>query len=153
MVVHPEVALLAPVPNVFLKQGQALCESRKGKVAFGSRAWELFRDLDDIRCGADVDVYIYASQIQGPPAVTWRARYIGAVEGINGAHPEGYKYRPEFVKADGEDRNAYWAIFWEVADLKPLDEPIAIKDLHGFKTGKGFSKTLIPEGPMLIERP
>jgi hypothetical protein len=37
-----EVALLAPVPLEHLIDGVAVCD-QQGKVAFGSRAWEIFR--------------------------------------------------------------------------------------------------------------
>lgn len=59
-----EVALLAPVPLEFLIEGIAVCD-RQGKVAFGSRAWEIFRKLDELRNGQPVDVYIYASHSPG----------------------------------------------------------------------------------------
>lgn len=39
-------ALLAPVPHDHLLDGADVCANR-GKVAFGSRAWEVIRRLDD----------------------------------------------------------------------------------------------------------
>ena len=38
-----EVALLAPVPLEHLIDGLSVCD-QQGKVAFGSRAWEIFRE-------------------------------------------------------------------------------------------------------------
>lgn len=89
------VALLAPVPLVHLEDGHRVVES-EGKVAFGSRAWETFRQLDDVRKGQPVDVYIYASHSDGNHdfEVSWRGPYIGHVEGNMGSHPDGMRYRP-----------------------------------------------------------
>jgi hypothetical protein len=53
-----QVALLAPVPLQHLRSGQTKAEC-EGRVAFGSRAWEVFRKLDALREGMPVDVFIY----------------------------------------------------------------------------------------------
>lgn len=72
-----DLALLAPVPLVHLQDGAVVC-AQESKVAFGSRAWELFRELDNLRNDSLVDVYIYASQAPGArPEATWHARYLG----------------------------------------------------------------------------
>jgi len=86
------IALLAPVPLEHLVDGQKTAES-EGKVAFGSRAWEVFRELDTRRKGMPVDVYIYASHSDGQREfeVSWHGRYVGHVEGRMGAHPDGMK--------------------------------------------------------------
>ncbi|MGX8007800.1 hypothetical protein ACVDG8_001720 [Mesorhizobium sp. ORM8.1] len=75
------VALLAPVPEEHLLSGLKVCAS-VGKVAYGSRAWQVFRDLDIARESQSVDAFIYASDSTklGPPKVRWQARYIGHVE-------------------------------------------------------------------------
>ena len=151
---HPELALLAPVPSVFLEpdQGPEVCR-RRGKVAFGSRNWELFRRLDSLREGLPVHTYIYASQADVHGVfVSWHALYVGHVEGVNGAHPDRKKFRPPFVSEDGEDRDAYWAVFWEVAQLEPI-EPLPIASLRGWGAKKDYGKPFVPEGPLIIERP
>lgn len=53
------VALLAPVPACHLKSAATIIE-KMGKVAFGTNACELFRDLD-AKKQQDVEVFIYAS--------------------------------------------------------------------------------------------
>lgn len=58
--VHPDIALLAPVPLVHLEDGVDVSE-RKGKVAYGSTAWEFFKKLDEDRGGLAVETFIYAS--------------------------------------------------------------------------------------------
>lgn len=149
---HPELALLAPVPFVFLEEGASLCRKR-GKVAFASRAWELFRELDSLREGMPVEAFIYASQQgAGTPAVTWHGHYIGSVESQDGAHPEGRRYRPPFTVVDGEDKAGYWAVFWEVASLKSID-PIGMSEFAGWKTEKRYKSSFIPEGPLIVWRP
>ena len=69
-----DIALLAPVPLVHLEDGANICHE-KGKVAFGSRSWEVFRELDELRKKQPVPVLIYASisDAGGLPLVTWTA--------------------------------------------------------------------------------
>lgn len=149
------VALLAPVPLIHLTDGAVVCQA-KGKVAFGSRAWEVFRDLDRARVGEAVDVLIYASHANsdGPASVTWRAKYIGHVEAKNGAHPEGMKYRPPSTAEHPSDNVGFWAVFWEVADLYELsaDEITPVKELQGM-AGKYFKASFVPEGPIIVPNP
>src|SRR5206468_3141526 len=96
----------------------------QGRVAFGSRAWEVFRELDGLRKGQPVDVYIYASHTEGPQvfAVTWHAEYIAHVDGIAGAHPAGMQYRPPSTGKYPSDNEGKWAVFWEVQKLRQLPE-------------------------------
>lgn len=58
------IALLAPVPLEHLLDGETTART-EGKVAFGSRKWDTFRQLDALREGMPVDVYIYASHPDG----------------------------------------------------------------------------------------
>lgn len=147
----PVAGLLAPVPLEHLVDGQDVCRA-EGKVAFGSRAWEVFRKLDQESL-QDLPVLIYASHADGVvrPLVTWRATYVGHVESRAGAHPQGERYRPPSAIAGGEDRSGYWAVFWEVTDLHRLAEqeyvPIGrLRDIKGRRYGTGF----VPEGPILL---
>jgi len=151
----PDVALLAPVPHEHLQDGAQICQ-REGRVAFGSRAWELFRELDRLRGHLPVDVYVYASHSNALTFdVSWHARYIGHVHSINGAHPAGSKCRPPSTFKYADDNQGYWAIFWEVEDLRELsrEDRIAIKTLRGYGRRAAYGKNFVPEGPILIERP
>lgn len=71
----PHIALLAPVPIEHLNDATNVCAT-VGRVAFGSRAWEVFRELDANRNGLPVSAYIYASDEQGAanPEVSWIGR-------------------------------------------------------------------------------
>lgn len=147
--VRSDMAVLAPVPVGLLEQGVRVCET-KGKVAFGSRAWEFFRWLDEQRQGDDVLVYFYASKTESlNRAVTWTGRYVRHVEGVDGNHPEGRRYRSELALQDG---SGWWAVFWEVKDLRAI-EPIPIGDLRARNGGTNYATSFVPEGPMLIDRP
>jgi hypothetical protein len=152
----PAVTLLAPVPLEHLRDGAEVC-ALQGKVAFGSRAWEVFRELDIERNGAPVDVFIYAS---GDPSserleVSWYGRYIGHVEGKNGAHPDGMKFRPPSTGKYPSDNKGHWAVFWEVDQLRELaqEERISTGEFVGHSSGKAYKKNFIPEGPILVVRP
>ncbi|MGH8272992.1 MAG: hypothetical protein ACRES9_01865 [Gammaproteobacteria bacterium] len=151
-----EVALLAPVPLEHLESGTGICE-REGKVAFGSRAWEVFRELDTLRHGKPIPALIYASEPashDGPPVVAWRAQYIGHAEGKNGAHPAGMRFRPPTTGAYESDNKGWWAVFWEVADLARVSksEEILIKELQS-RSGAYYKPEFIPEGPIIIAAP
>jgi hypothetical protein len=147
-----DLALLAPVPLVHLEDGQQVCTGmRVDRVAYGSRNWQFFEKLDALR-GADcVDVYIYASHADNLHKVaSWRARYVGHVRSTaGGLHPGGEKYRPPSTRGESD----YWAVFWEVRDLKRLADPIPLTDLRGLDSDHNYDRGFLPEGPMLIEHP
>jgi hypothetical protein len=154
--VHPSVALLAPVPLGHLESGLEVC-SGQGKVAFGSRAWEVFRELDAVRVGLQVDVYIYASWA-GPQevrAASWRAVYVGHVVSVGGGHPDGMRFRPPTTEQNESDNAGHWAVFWEVRDLRRLDAEQFLPT--GQFTGRGkkraYRDNFAPEGPLLVEHP
>jgi hypothetical protein len=151
------IALLAPVPEEHLIDGQHVAKAT-GRVAFGSRAWEVFRKLDTLRKGMPVDVYIYASHTAGKDpefGVSWRARYIRHVESVGGAHPDGMRYRPPSTASYPSDNCGYWAVFWEVEGLHPLpkEEHMSPGVFTGFEKQKRYRHAFPPEGPILIEHP
>jgi len=149
----PAVTLLAPVPLEHLCNAAAVCKA-EGKVAFGSRTWEVFRELDIERNGIPVNVYIYAS---GDPTsdkleVSWLGRYIGHVEGKFGAHPEGMRFRPPSTAKYPSDNKGHWAVFWELDQLRELQthERIPTGAFTGYKTGKQYKNNFVPEGPIIV---
>lgn len=150
-----DIALLAPVPLVHLTDGIEVCE-RMGKVAFGSRAWEVFRNLDELRAGTDVPVLIYASMADadGPARASWKASYIGHVESQNGAHPDGMKFRPASTESNQSDNLGFWAVFWEVSKLTrlPDQEQIEVNTIQG-QNGNYFKPGFVPEGPIIVQTP
>lgn len=150
------IALLAPVPEEHLFDGLTTCKT-EGKVAYGSRAWQVFRDLDVARSGQPVDVFIYASGSAklGLPKVRWLATYIGHVEAKGGAHPDGTLFRPESTKKYLTDNSGHWAVFWEVVDLRQLskEEAIPMTAFRGWQSKKCYVSSFVPEGPLLVEAP
>jgi hypothetical protein len=150
------VALLAPVPRVHLEHGRIVCDA-EGRVAYGSRAWEVFRELDRLRHGLPVNVYIYPSHSDPPSLLetSWKALYIGHVESQGGAHPEGMRFRPESTAWFPSDNEGFWAVFWEVTNLRevPVPERIKISDFTGYGKRGHYKRDFIPEGPLLVELP
>ncbi len=147
----PATGLLAPVPLAHLMDGVDVCMA-EGKVAFGTRVWDVFRELR-IEAGAGAPVLIYASHATTNvgPVVTWTARFADWVPAVGGHHPDRDRYRPPSTQVEDEDRSGYWLGFWEVTHLRRLDngEQIPISSLHdrrGRKYGRGF----VPEGPILL---
>lgn len=150
MSITRDFAILAPVPEMHLKSGQETCD-REQKVAFGSQAWELFREVDKLRNSNDVEVFIYASHAEKPILeVTWHAVYIGHKDSRNGRYKGDKKFRPSSTESD----TPTWAVYWEVRDLKELPEAdqIRIPSLRGFRKKSNY-QPFVPEQPLLIEYP
>ena len=118
--------------------------------------WELFRELDSLRNGQPVDVFIYASHAPGhlDLKISWLGRYIGHQPSIAGAHPDGMRFRPDSTQKYQSDNAGYWAVFWELDELKEIDreKQMDITDFISFRTGKRYPASP-PEGPLLIEHP
>ncbi len=150
------VGLLVPVPEEHLRSGLQTLR-REGKVAFGSRAFEVFAKLDELRQGEPVEVLIYASDpttiIKPPYRASWRATYIGFQSARGGAHPDGMIYRPETTTQYPADNAGHWALFWEVVDLAELPEGERVQTgaLKGWGKSKLYVKHFRPEGPVLID--
>ncbi len=130
-----------------------MCLSNVGRVAFGSRAWELLHRFDD-EAGRGTPVLIYASMPSEPRGhvVSWVARWWAVVDATtSGGHPEADLVRPPSTIPGGEDEERYWFAFWEVTDLRPLarESWIAIRSLRRLSGGK-FNADFIPEGPTLL---
>ncbi len=145
------IALLTPVPLEHLVDGREVC-AQEGRVAFGSQAWEVFRELDR-EGGPGTLVLIYASHsgALGRPRVTWSASYHQYVESRGGAHPERSRIRPPSTITDTV---GYWAGFYELKRLELLseDEEIAIRNLSD-RAGRRYARDFVPEGPMIITEP
>lgn len=150
------VALLAPVPEEHLISGQAKC-AETGRVAFGSRDFEVFRKLDEQRDSVPCQAIIYASwpdtHPPGPPRASWTATYLRTVEArSDGSPPQGI-FRPDSTEKYPGDKKGHWAVYWEVADIRQLEdeERILISSLRGRNATKNYLKTFRPERPLLIE--
>jgi hypothetical protein len=149
-------AILAPVPLEHLHSGLEVVASQ-GEVAFGTRKWELFRQVDAQRDGARIAVLIYPSyeDVVAQPSfiVSWFAWYRRTVDSIMGAHPEGMKFRPLSTAGYASDNKGHWAAFWHVAGLRelPKEKRLPIGKIQGFKGG--WRKDAPPRGPELVALP
>ena len=107
-----DVALMAPVPLEHLEDGFGVC-ARSGKVAYGSRAWEVFHRLDNLRDGLKVRACVYASHSDRPVGqrVTWQALYIGYVDcgKVDAAYE--HRYRRPSTGRYPDDNRLHWPIF------------------------------------------
>ena len=150
----PDIALLAPVPKEHLVDGKQTALTM-GKVAFGSRAYDVFLKLEQEREGKPVDVYIYESS-EGDFRVAWHARYLGYVGAVNGAHPDGMTYRPaSTAKYPGDNEGGDWLLFWEVESLKeiPEEQRVHVGTFIPFGKKKPYGNSFAPHGPLLIRHP
>ena len=151
-----EFAILAPVPLEHLESGEVIA-AEKGFVAFGSRKFELFRDIDQRRDGNPVPVLIYPSheddQAKVTSMVSWIGWYIGSEETHNGRHSLGMDHRPPTTGQYAADNKGHWAVFWHVRQLLPLSakDRFAISKLQ--TTKGGWRKNAPPRGPELVAVP
>ncbi|XWK91645.1 MAG: hypothetical protein U7127_31160 (plasmid) [Phormidium sp.] len=151
-------AILAPVPEIHLISGQeALAQLSNEpnneivKLAFGSMAFEVFRQIDELRKSQSVEVFIYASDSTADQPLhtqaSWHGLYVGHVPSRNGRYPGNKKFRPPSTLTD----KPTWAVFWEVQELESLEKPIEIASFKGLHKKSHYSSRFIPEGPLLIE--
>ncbi|WP_316185718.1 hypothetical protein [Bradyrhizobium sp. SZCCHNRI1003] len=151
-----DFAILAPVPLEHLQSGEEIAR-RTGFVAFGSRKWELFREVDELRNGARVPVLIYPSHEDVPVRdsfiVSWVGWYVGSEESSNGKHSLGMKHRPPTTGQYASDNQGHWAVYWHVRDLHELPVPQRLR-ISSIQTIKGgWRKSAPPRGPELVATP
>ena len=151
-----EFAILTSVPLEHLVSGASVA-NETGFVAYGSKKWDFFRRVDELRNGAPVPVLIYPSyQVAGVrPSfkVSWVGNYIGSEESGNGQHSSGLLHRPPSTFKYSTDNNGHWAVFWHVQGLKEL-EPVHQINISDIMTIAGkYRKGAPPRGPEMIELP
>ena len=153
-----DFAILAPVPLEHLKSGKAIAKS-EGFVAFGSRKWDLFRKVDELRHGERVPVLLYPSHDYESPArldfmIAWFGWYVGHVEAVGGAHPEGMRHRPPTTLQYPDDNRGHWVVFWHVEGLLKLrkSDQFPISTVGTYKGGT-WHKDAVPRGPELVAVP
>jgi hypothetical protein len=151
-----DAALLAPVPEVHLLDGLTTVRFY-GKAAYGSRSWEVFRDLDQLRGDEPPVAYLYASHVAQNvgPKVTWEALHIGHIEARSGSYPGNLKYRPTSATEHPADLAGHRAVYWHLADLKqlPREDWVDIADIRRYRTQMPFGKGFVPEGPIIVGNP
>lgn len=151
-----DFAILAPVPLEHLQSGADIAR-RTGFVAFGSRKWELFRKVDELRRGQPVPVLIYPSHEDVPAKnsfiVSWTGWYIGCEESGSGKHSQGMIHRPPTTGQYTSDNQGHWAVFWHVRDLSelPSSQRLPISAIQTVKGG--WRKGAPPRGPELVATP
>jgi hypothetical protein len=151
-----DFAILAPVPLEHLESGRQIAADQ-GYVAFGSRKWELFRDIDERRQGWPVPVLIYPSHEDGPVKtsflVSWTGWYVGSEESGTGAHSKGMTHRPPTTGSYASDNKGHWAVFWHVRSLAelPKEQRLPISSLQTVKFG--WRRNAPPRGPELVAIP
>lgn len=151
-----DFTILAPVPLRHLESGQEIA-AREGFVAFGSRKFELFRDIDKRRGDDPVPILIYPSSENDPARLSfhvfWTGWYIGSEETDTGRHSLGMQHRPPTTSKPPTDNKGHWAVFWHVTKLVrlPNSDRFPISKLQTVKGG--WRKNAPPRGPELVATP
>ena len=151
-----DFAILAPVPQEHLESGQEIAAST-GFVAYGSRKFELFREIEERRGGEPVPVLIYPSHEDDPAKisfqVSWVGWYVGSEESHNGRHSLGMEHRPPTTGQYTSDNKGHWAVFWHVKKLAELPkvDRFLISKLQTVRGG--WRKNAPPRGPELVAVP
>lgn len=156
-------AILDSVPEMHLTSGleaiaaqldaDDLPPDQLPKVAFGSMDFELFGEIEKLRNGKAIEVFIHAADAKGDqplnPEVTWRGWYVGYVASRRGRYPGKSIYRPASAATD----RPTWAIFWEVQELELLKQPIPIGQLRARGKKTNLQARFIPDNAALIDYP
>ncbi len=154
MTITKTFAIVAPVSEPQLISGVETCDL-EGKVAFGSDAWELFREADEIRKGEEVEVFIYPSHPDSEKplimSVVWQGIYLGHLPSRRGRYPGEKRFRPASAPLD----KSTWAVFWEVQNLRelPASEQIPITSFQNLNKKVSSDRRFLPHGPLLVESP
>lgn len=149
------VSILAPIPEEHLISGLDCCTAEKS-VSFGSRAFEVFRKIDDLLCGNSCEVLIYSSwsrtPLPGPAKATWVASYVGHAEARHDGSPPPGLARPSSTAKYRGDNTGHWAVYWTVTDLRRIakNEWVSVSSLRGLNTKRNFLTTFHPERPIII---
>jgi len=151
-----DFAILAPVPLEHLQSGVQIAQDT-GFVAFGSRKWELFRKIDQMRAGNPVPVLIYPSHEDVPASasfiVSWKGWYLGSEEAPKGRHSTGMTHRPPTTGQYEGDNHGHWAVFWHIQSLTELP-PAQRLPISSIQTiTSGWRKEAPPRGPELVAPP
>lgn len=152
------IGILAPVPATILRSAQVACDAQ-GRVAFGSKAWELFNKIDT-EYGQNIPVLIYPTPNHGDPDrlcdpgfATFRGNYLGTKLAQAGKHPDP-SVRP-MVTVEGPEIDTQWAFFWEVSNLVQVSKQdrVAITSLTAEGQKKPLTNKFVLKGPMLVKAP
>ena len=153
-----DFAILAPVPLVHLESGLGIV-SQQAYVAFGSRKYDLFEEIDRTRGRDLVPVLLYPShdddRIQFDYKVSWTGWYVGSTSDQEAKFAdERAGCRPPSTKANANDNASIWPTFWRVASLTrlPAHEHREIRELNNYRTGKD-KESAPPRGPERILLP
>jgi hypothetical protein len=141
------VALFTPVPSLHIEDdGLARCRER-GRVAFGTRAFQVLRQLERTANGRPVTVYVYASRTGRNPAATHRGRYLGHKANSKMTR-EDWLCRPSSTWVCADDRDQ-WPTYYFLADLERLAVPIPIRRFRSLATHRPLVNHA-PQGPILV---
>lgn len=150
-----DFALLAPVPADYLLEGVKVSRE-SGYVSYGSKKWQLFREINERRAGEKVPALLYAShenvEMRTDFEVSYIAWYIGSTENKKEMrNDESNGHRPESALSDYNDKAIKWATFWRVENVQKLPQNLLIRvteiqTLHNGKPRKNYA----PYGPEII---
>jgi hypothetical protein len=148
-----EVALLAPVPSDLLDDAR---DEGKTTVAFGSMAWDFFRQLSDEVGEEPLDAYIYASHAgELTLEASWTGKFVGWRDAIEAeGDPSFRELRTKLALEDwaGNEEGGRWAVYWIIEDLCQLETPLKVGDVR-LPGGRKLSSAFVPRGPLRIQAP
>jgi len=122
------------------------------KVVFGTNAWQVLPQFAQV-AGAGAPVLFYVSYDCAAREASWRAAFVEYREGRAGFPPRGWGQYREPVAAE-EDKGpgpGFFAGYYLVEDLVPLPQPIPLRELHSWVSGKRLAKNFLPLGPIIVE--
>jgi len=141
------IHVLAPVPALHLPSAEATFRAR-GRVAFGSDAWEFWRKITE----ATVWIVVSATGFPrgglpgiDPGKLIFKSRFAGTTEADRRHRHPDPDLRPASATGDGA-----WTLFFEVDGLTRLTPPLSV---IGLRSLQGIGLQRVPQGPLVVQDP
>jgi hypothetical protein len=121
-------------------------------VVFGTNAWEVLPKFAKV-AGSGAPVLFYVSYDQAEREASWKASFVEYKESRGGLPPRGWDRYREPIAAE-EDKGpgpGFFAGYYLVRDLAPLEPPLKLRELYSLATGKHLARNFLPIGPIIVE--
>jgi hypothetical protein len=150
------VGLLWPLPMLHV-QGAVELSRTASKVALGTRATSVLKELEALTGGdpLGVPVYVMATDLNSderPLQIAWRAVYLDAVKSSNGGHPEGMRFRWPATLQMPMPGDTHWNAFVHVCSFAALGASgtVPITALRDWVRKELLHEYFIPLRPQIV---
>lgn len=143
------IGLLAPIGRMHLDAAKA---EGMSTVVFGTNAWQVLPRFVEV-AGAGAPVLFHVSYDHAAREASWKASFVEYRESRGGFPPRGWDQYREPIAAE-EDKGpgpGFFAGYYLVEEVAPLEPPLKIPELYSVATKKHLARSFIPIGPIIVE--